>query len=89
MSKSTAKRPKGRRPQALDHWPALRQELITLSAELDRFPTLHDLEKLGRYDVMRALVHHGGMLAVARRLHAETEAVTAAVGGGTSADPGS
>jgi hypothetical protein len=74
MSKS---RPKGRRQEHLDHWPHLRQELVTLTAELERFPTLNDLERRGRYDIMRALVRHGGSLAVARRLAAESEVVAA------------
>jgi hypothetical protein len=70
-------RPKGRRPQPLDHWPALRQELVALIAELERFPTPNDLERRGRYDLMRALVRHGGSAAVARRLTAEAEAAKA------------
>jgi hypothetical protein len=70
-------RSKGRRPQPLDHWPALRQELAPLIAELERFPTPNDLERRGRYDIMRALVRHGGSAAVARRLNAEAEAAKA------------
>lgn len=70
-------RPQGRRPQPLDHWPALRAELVALISELERFPTPHDLERRGRYDLMRALVHHGGSAAVARRLAAEAEAARA------------
>jgi hypothetical protein len=70
-------RPKGRRPQPLDHWPALSRELVALIAELERFPTPNDLERRGRYDLMRALVHHGGAAAVARRLNAEAEAAKA------------
>ena len=76
---SKARKPKGRRPQPFDHWPRLRDELVALTAELGRFPTPHDLEVRGRYDLMRTLVHHGGSLAVARRLHAETEAATLAL----------
>jgi hypothetical protein len=79
-------RPKGRRPQPLDHWPALRAELVALIGELERFPTPHDLERRGRYDLMRALVHHGGSAAVARRLAAEAETARTdlAAGGATA-----
>jgi hypothetical protein len=72
-------RPKGRRQQHFDHWPNLRAALVALTAELERFPTPNDLERRGRYDLMRAIVHHGGSAAVARRLHAEAEAAATAV----------
>lgn len=71
---SKGKRPKGRKPEALDHWPHLRQELTLLTAELERFPTPHDLERRGRYDIMRAIVRQGGSVAVARRLAEEVQA---------------
>ena len=76
MSKS---RPKGRRPEPLDHWPALRAVLTELIGELERFPTPNDLERRRRYDVMRALVRQGGSAAVACRLHAEAEAARASL----------
>jgi hypothetical protein len=80
-------RPKGRRPQPLDHWPALRAELVALIGELERFPTPHDLERRGRYDLMRALVHHGGSAAVARRLAEEAEAARANLAADNAAAP--
>jgi hypothetical protein len=71
---SKTKRRKGRTPEPLDHWPRLRQELAALVAELGRFPTPHDLERRGRYDMMRAIVRQGGSIVVAKRLAAEGEA---------------
>lgn len=78
----------GRRQEPLDSWPTLRQTLISLTSELGRFPTPHDLERRGRYDVMRALVRQGGSAAVAKRLQrdvevamAQTEAATSALAG--------
>lgn len=74
MSKS---RRKGPRQEHFDHWPNLRQALIELIAELERFPSPHDLERHGRYDLMRAIVRQGGSIKVAQRLKTETEAATA------------
>lgn len=73
------RKPAGRRQQPLDHWPRLRDEIVALTAELERVPSLNDLERHGRYDIMRALVRHGGMAAVQRRLAGEAEAVAAAL----------
>ena len=76
MSKGKGKRPKGRTPEPLDHWPRLRDELAALTSELQHFPTPHDLERRGRYDLMRAIVRQGGSIAVAKRLADEVQAAT-------------
>ncbi len=77
---------KGRRQQPLDHWPALRRELAPLIAELERFPTPHDLERRGRYDLMRALVRQGGSIVVATRLAREAAAAQADLETGAGAE---
>ncbi|MBD3417873.1 hypothetical protein GF412_02725 [Candidatus Micrarchaeota archaeon] len=54
--------------KSLKNWKNFRKELLALKEELGHEPSWTELEGLDRHDVLNAVQHHGGMIAIRRKL---------------------